>query len=179
MEKLKVGDKAPDIESNSVNFGPVKLSSLKGKERVLLVFSRYFGCRLCQLDFHDLLEKAAELQKYAKIIYINQSTEGTAKEYIQGKAVPFPIIVDPKEPYPLYKAYNVGNWEAEEREKASAKRPRIAAAGFQHGAYEGNEQQMPVSFIISKDGTIEYANYGDLDIEKIIDFLRKSEQTRR
>ena len=173
MEKLKVGDKAPDIAGNSVNFGPVKLSSLKGKERVLLVFSRYFGCRLCQLDFHDLIEKAAEIQKHAKIIYVNQSTENTAKDYIKGKAVPFPVIVDQKEPYPLYKAYNVGNWEPEEHEKVNAKRPRIMAAGFQHGAYEGNEQQMPASFIISKDGAIEYAHYGDLDLEKILDFLRK------
>jgi peroxiredoxin len=173
MGKLKVGDKAPNIESNSVNLGRIDLSSLKGKERVLLVFSRYFGCRLCQLDFHELLQKATEIQNHAKIIYINQSTDNTAKDYIKEKAVPFPVIVDAKEPFPLYQAYNVGDWEPEEREKINAKRPRIIAAGFQHGAYEGNEQQMPASFIISKNGTIEYAKYGDLNLDEIIDFLRK------
>jgi len=174
MDKLKVGDEAPEITGVSVNMGPFKLSALRGKERVFLVFSRYFGCSLCQLDFKELLERAAEIQKHGRIVYVNQSGEETARNYLKEKAVPFPVILDPKEPYPLYKAYDIGDFTPEDRPRIIERATEARKQGFQHGAYEGNERQSPADFIISKEGKIEYAHYGALDLEKAMeDWLRK------
>jgi peroxiredoxin len=41
------------------------------------------------------------------------------------------------------------------REKAKLARK----AGFSHGDYEGNEQQLPALFIVNEDGTVAYAHY--------------------
>jgi len=49
---------------------------------------------------------------------------------------------------------------------------RVAEArkqGIQHGAYEGNERQSPADFIVSKEGRIELAHYGVLDLEKAME----------
>ena len=174
MDRLKVGDVAPEIAGNSVNLGFFKLSALRGKERVFLVFSRYFGCPLCQLDFKDLLERSEEIQKHGRIVYINQSGEESAKNYLRGKVVPFPVILDPKEPYPLYKAYGIGDFTSEDRPRIIERATEARKQGFQHGAYEGNERQSPADFIISKEGIIEYAHYGVLDLEMAMEaWLRK------
>ena len=104
MGKLKVGDEAPEIVGRSLNMGEFRLSDLRGRERVYLVLSRYFGCPICQLDFKELLERAEEARRQ----------------------------------------------------------------GFEHGPYEGNERQSPADFIVSKEGKIEYANYGLLDLDKMM-----------
>jgi peroxiredoxin len=176
MERLKVGDKAPGLAADSVSMGPFKLSASKGKERVFIVFARYFGCSLCQLDFKELIEHAKEIQKYAKLVFVTQSVEESAKNYVKGKNATFPIIADPKEPYPLYKAYGIGDWAPEDIPKVLVRVAKAKAQGIQHGAYEGNEKQRPASFIISKDGTIEYAHYGPLELGEAMEVLRKKQQ---
>jgi peroxiredoxin len=173
MDKLKIGDSAPEISGHSINMGDFKLSSLKGKDRVFLVFSRYFGCTLCQLDFKELLDSAEEIQKYGKIVYITQSGEENAKKFLEDKNVPFPIILDPNPPYPLYKAYRVGDRTEDIIPKMRERALKARSQGFQHGAYEGNEQQCPANFIVSKEGKIEYANYGPLDLDEALKFWRK------
>jgi len=166
MDKLKVGDKAPELVGHSINMGSFKLSDLKGKEKVFLVFSRYFGCSLCQIDFKELLENANKIQKHGKIVYINQSGEETTRKFIENKNVSFPIILNPKEPYPLYKAYGIGDCTEDVIPKIRERAMKAREQGIQHGAYEGNEQQCPANFIVSKDGKIEYANYGALDLNE-------------
>ena len=34
------------------------------------------------------------------------------------------------------------------------------AAGYKHGACEGNELQLPAAFVVDKEGRISYAHYG-------------------
>jgi len=174
MDGLKVGDLAPEIVGDSVNMGVFRLSALRGKERAFLVFSRYFGCSLCQLDFKDLLERAEQIQEHGKIVYITQSGEEISRNYLRGKVVPFPVILDPKEPYPLYKAYGIGDFAPEDRPRIIERATEARKQGFQHGVYEGNERQSPADFIISKEGIIEYAHYGVLDLEMAMEaWLRK------
>lgn len=163
---MKVGDQAPDIEARTFNMGSFRLSDLRGKERVYVVFSRYFGCTMCQLDFKELMERAYDILKHGKMVYVTQSAPENAEKLLTGKTVPFPIVLDSKEPYYLYEAYGIGNLTPGDMPRVMARATKARAEGFQHGAYEGNERQSPAEFIISKEVTIEYAHYGPLDLEK-------------
>ncbi len=44
-------------------------------------------------------------------------------------------------------------------DRLKEKGAKARAAGFSHGDYEGNEQQLPAMFIVNEDGIVEYANY--------------------
>ena len=48
------------------------------------------------------------------------------------------------------------------------------AAGFSHGEYEGNEQQLPAMFMVDKDGKIEFAHYAKdiMDMPVLDDVLK-------
>ena len=37
---------------------------------------------------------------------------------------------------------------------------KATAAGYKHGAYEGNELQLPASFVVDRERRISYAHYG-------------------
>lgn len=166
LDKLKIGDKAPEIAGHSINMGDFKLSDAKGGQRVFVVFSRYFGCSLCQPDFKELLEKASEIEKRGKMVYINQSNEETASKFLSDKAVTFPVILDSKEPYPFYQAYGIGNFSPLDMPRIMERVAKARSKGLQHGSYEGNEKQSPADFIVSREGTIDYAHYGPLDLDK-------------
>jgi len=91
--KIKVGDKAPSFKIESFNEGMIDLSELIGDQKIVVIFSRYFGCPICQLDFNILLEAVPEIkEKGAKLLYITQSGEKVAKEFIEKYNVDFPII---------------------------------------------------------------------------------------
>lgn len=168
MARLKAGDLAPEISSTSINMGEFKLSNLKGKERVLIIFSRYFGCTVCQIDFKELLEASDDIQKTGTMVFITQSGEENARKAIEGKSVPFPVILDPKEPYPIYRAYDIGDFGPEDLPKIRERAMKGREQGFQHGAYEGNERQSPADFIVSTEGRIDHAHYGVLDLEQVL-----------
>lgn len=173
MVRLNVGDPAPEISGMSINMGEFKLSNLKGRNRALIIFSRYFGCTVCQIDFKELLEAADEIQKTGRMIYITQSGEENAREAIEGKRVSFPVMLDPMEPYPLYKAYGVEDFGPQDLPKIRERAMKGREQGFQHGAYEGNEKQSPADFIVSTDGRIDHAHYGVLDLEQVLQLWEK------
>ncbi|MCD6263544.1 AhpC/TSA family protein [Candidatus Bathyarchaeota archaeon] len=173
MGKLKVRDEAPEIVGRSLNMGEFRLSDLRGRERVYLVFSRYFGCPICQLDFKELLERAEEIQRHGRIVYISQSSEEGARRFLGDRSAPFPILLDPEEPYPLYRAYGIGNLGLRDLPRIRARAEEARRQGFEHGPYEGNERQSPADFIVSKEGKIEYANYGLLDLDKMMKIWAK------
>ncbi|MDD2955868.1 MAG: AhpC/TSA family protein, partial [Oscillospiraceae bacterium] len=49
--------------------------------------------------------------------------------------------------------------EGEELARWQKRRADIAAAGFQHGKYEGDELQLPAFFLVDATGVIEKAHY--------------------
>ena len=84
MGKISVGQKAPLFKVESYNAGTIDLAELIGKQKIVLIFSRYFGCPICQVDLKELIERLPEIQaKGAKILYITQSSKEKAEEFIQ------------------------------------------------------------------------------------------------
>ncbi|MFX0058887.1 MAG: peroxiredoxin-like family protein [Candidatus Hodarchaeota archaeon] len=168
--KVKVGDKAPLFELASYNAGIINLGELIGKQKIVLIFSRYFGCPICQLDLNYLIDAIPEIEgKGAKILYITQSGEKVAKEYIENKKISFPVIHSSKDE--LYAEYGLGLMTAGAVTKIRSKFKEATKAGIEHGEYEGWEKQGPGQFVIDLEGNIIHAEKGWLDLASLIESL--------
>ena len=168
--KIKVGDKAPQFKIESYNAGLIDLSALIGKQKIVLIFSRYFGCPICQLDFNILLEAVPKIkEKGAKLLYITQSGEMVAKEFIERYSVDFPVIPSSKKE--LYEEYGLGLMNAGAVAKVRSKFKEATERGFVHGEYEGWENQGPGQFVIDEEGNIIHERKGWLLLPEIIAVL--------
>ncbi len=168
--ELNVGNKAPLFKLDSYNAGTIDLADIIGKQKIVLIFSRYFGCPICHLDLNTLLERLSEIEnKGAKILYITQSGEKVAKEFIKQKKIEFPVIPSSKDE--LYKDYGLGIMTTEAVKQVRSKVKAAFAAGIEHGEYEGWEKQCPAQFVIDTDGKIIHAKKDWLDIDGILEAL--------
>jgi len=167
---IKVGDKAPLFKLDSYNAGTIDLGELIGNQKIVIIFSRYFGCPICQLDFNILLEAMPEIiAKGAKLLYITQSGEKVAKEYIEKYKVDFPVI--PSSRKELYADYGLGLMTAGAVAKVRSKFKEATERGFNHGEYEGWENQGPGQFVIDEDGNIIHERKGWLLLPEIFAVL--------
>ena len=172
MPRVKPGDPAPDFSADSVNMGKVTLSDLKG-HKVLLIFSRYFGCPVCQLEFDELREFLRG-HPSLNVLYVNQSLPESAREFIEGKGVDFPVIASPKVDgrYELYELFGVGSLGPVSAIEILLKGRKAQRLGKRHGPYEGIETQSPAQFLIDEDGKIISAEYGLFAADKLTRALR-------
>ena len=168
--KIKVGDKAPHFKIESYNEGLIDLSELIGDQKIVLIFSRYFGCPICQLDFNILLEAVPEIkEKDAKLLYITQSGEKVAKEFIEKYNVDFPIIPSSKDE--LYADYGLGLMTAGAVTKVRSKLKEASKLGIGHGDFEGWEKQGPGQFVIDDQGNIIHERKGWLLLPEVFAVL--------
>ena len=170
MSKIKVGDKAPLFKLNSYNAGMVDLGNLIGKQKIVLIFSRYFGCPLCQLDLNILMETVPEItEKKGFLLYITQSGEKVAQEFINKYNIEFPVIPSSKDE--LYADYGLGLMNAGAIKEVRSKLKEAVALGLEHGEYEGWEKQGPGQFVIDEDGIIIHERKGWLLLPEILEVL--------
>ena len=169
--KLKVGDKAPLFKLDSYNAGTIDLGELIGKkQKIVLIFSRYFGCPICQLDLNILMESVPEINdKGAKLLYVTQSGEKVAQEFIAKYKIEFPVI--PSSRKELYAEYGLGLMNEEAVKKVKSKFKEATERGFVHGDYEGWENQGPGQFVIGEDGNIIHERKGWLLLPEIFAVL--------
>ncbi|TKJ23954.1 MAG: hypothetical protein CEE43_01970 [Promethearchaeota archaeon Loki_b32] len=166
---LKEGDEAPLFKLDSYNTGSVDLAEFKG-QKVVLIFSRYFGCPICLLDLSILMKRKSEIEdKGAKILYITQSGEKVAHEYIQKENIDFPVIPSSKDE--LYKEYGLGLMTAGAFTKVRSKLKEATKLGIEHGEYEGWEKQGPGQFVVDEQRKIIHALKGWLDIDSLLTVL--------
>ncbi|MFA5869277.1 MAG: redoxin domain-containing protein [Candidatus Bathyarchaeia archaeon] len=167
MGRLRRGDAAPDFTRDSVNMGRVSLGDYRG-QNVLLLFSRYFGCPVCQLEFDELLE-FRRIRPGLRVVYVNQSLPESARVYIEGRGVDFPVVAAEKSGgrYPLYDLYGVGSLGPVAAVEILFKGRRALQLGKRHGPYEGIETQSPAQFLIDGQGRIASAHYGLFKPEKL------------
>lgn len=167
---LKEGDKAPLFKIDSFNTGTIDLAELIGDQKIILIFSRYFGCPVCLVDLNELMTRKDEIEKKgAKILYITQSGEKIANEYIKKENIDFPVIPSSKDE--LYADYGLGLMTKEALTKIRGKLKEAKNLGIVHGEYEGWEKQGPGQFVINTDGTIMHAQKGWLDIDSLLSVL--------
>lgn len=165
--KINIGEKAPLFKLDSYNAGLIDLTELLGSQRIVIIFSRYFGCPICQLDLKELMERHSEIEeKGAKILYITQSGEKVASEFIEKESIKFPVIPSSKDE--LYAEYGLGVMDSEAIKQVKVRFKESITAGIKHGEYEGWEKQGPGQFIINELGKITHAKKGWLDIDSLL-----------
>lgn len=177
MAKLNVGDKMPNFTFNTAfEQGKTIEGVLKGKTVFWVL--RYIGCTVCRYDVHLIAQRYNEfVEKGAQVFVVMQSDPEVVRDDLKEEKLPFDIICDTD--MAIYKALEIAPAASMEEllggkmEELQAKGGAAAEAGFAHGKYEGDEQQLPAMFIVGEDGTVEFAHYGKdiVDMPKIDDVL--------
>ena len=164
MSRLTVGQKFPDFEVETLYGGKQHISAMLGSDRTIFWCLRYIGCTVCRYDVHLLSQRYSEIQaKGAKVYFMMQSDKDVLAAELKDQSLPFDIICDPS--MEIYQALDIQPAESMEAllgnglEKLQAKGAAAAEAGFSHGKYEGNEQQLPALFIVDAQGKILVAHY--------------------
>ncbi len=163
MAQIPVGAVAPDFSYIGVH-GERKLSrKLSEAEQTLLFFSRYLGCPFCQVDILELCEQYGAFQnKKAQVILVLQSRVETLRSQTLVKEIPFDVACDPEgrlyELYGVEAAATMGKM-LKPNKQLFRKAGQLLRRKLKHGAYEGNEQQLPALFLLDKEGKVRYARY--------------------
>ncbi len=130
--------------------------------RTALVFLRYYGCPICQLDLQEYAESYEKISATGgQLLVVLQSDPEKLAEQITPETFPFDIICDPE--MTLYQQLSIEPAASVLKMmslSAVKKVIRSTKRGFKHGAYEGNEQQLPAAFILDQDRTVIFAHYG-------------------
>ncbi len=181
MAKLKVGDKMPDFKFlNPYKEGEDSFSNHSKDKKTVILFLRYIGCNVCQLDMHLYAKRYSELTALnANLITVLQSDPNIVKQEAEEGTFPFVVACDPT--LQLYKDFEIdpaknmlqlvggGIFSALKKMSASRK------FGFTHGAYEGIEEQLPAMFITDENGTLTFAHYSKnlTDLPSIDEVINK------
>lgn len=163
VKKLVVGETIPDFTFDTPFHKELTLyEEIKDSSKTAILFLRYYGCTLCQYDIHVLAQNYTKItENGGKILVVLQSKPETIAKDINEDSLPFTIICDPT--MHLYQQFDIQPAKSK-MEMADAetmvKITKATAAGFKHGEYEGDELQLPASFVVLPDGKITYAHYG-------------------
>ena len=157
---ISFGDKAIDF-TYQTPYG--KTSTLEEKvqkaDKTFLIFLRYYGCTICQLDIRAYRENYQKfLDKDAQILLVLQSAPATIAESITEEELRFEVACDPEGK--LYDLYQVGAARSKLGLASIKTIRKIQAAkklGLEHGAYEGNELQLPAVFLLDRGMNVVYA----------------------
>ena len=160
--KLKVGDKAPDFLFETPWEGEKRFYEAVGGNPAVLVFLRYLGCPICQIDMANLKREIDLIeQKKAVLFVFIQSSPETVASATKQEDWPFTIICDPKGD--LFKLYHVEPGSILRYMHPAGLIMAIKATfqGYKHGKFEGKETQLPAVFIVAPDKTIKFTHYGE------------------
>jgi peroxiredoxin len=167
---LKIGEPAPLFTLASYNAGTVDLQALLGSKKIVLIFSRYFGCPICRLDLLELIENVQKIiEKNTFLMYITQSGSLTANQIIKDLGITFPVIYGTKDE--IYTDYGLGMMNISTLAKVPSRLKNAKMRGIEHGLSEGWEAQSPGQFIIDKEGKIVHLESGWLDLPTLFEVL--------
>ncbi len=147
---------------------------INGNEKTFLLFLRYFGCTICKYELMMLKNNIEKFEEAGiKPVVVLQSSVETMLEDSEKDEFPFEIICDPDGE--LYSLYSVSPAISSSQlfcHLVMEKIDKAKKAGIVHGKYEGNEMQLPASFLIDKSGKVLKAVYSkSLDISKNLESL--------
>ena len=116
----------------------------KKAAKTALVFLRYYGCPMCQLDMHDYMENYDDIVAGGgQFLVVLQSDPDKLKATLGDNILPYPVICDPDQT--LYKEFEIpvaSSMEEMMGPKGPDKFARVMAGGYQHGESEGEEKSL-------------------------------------
>ena len=162
---LKNGEKLQDFKYLSPYSEGEKsaLEYLKGK-RAFVVFLRYYGCTVCRVDMHNFTKSYARFaEKGVDLCVVLQSDPDVVRREAPEGTFPFEIMCDPGQD--VYRQFEI--MPAKSKLKMVSgdiggllrKAKQAKELGFEHGKYEGNEQQLPALILVDEEGIIRYSHY--------------------
>lgn len=160
---VKIGDMLPDFKVDTPWKQGVSLSSILKEKPAVLLFLRYYGCPLCQLDMKKLADGYGQITASGGqvIVVLQSDPKMLADKLGNPEALPYPIVCDPQKK--LYQKLAV--WPAAGSAELMGKGlmeklEEVEKKGIQHGAYEGDEMQLPAAFAVNKLCKVTWVHYG-------------------
>ena len=162
LNRIHVGETLSDFNYGTPWVSDRSFNKETKDKKTCLVFLRYLGCSLCQLEMMEYQERYPEFAaKDTELYVVLQSEPEHLRTELQEQDFPFQIICDPDQR--LYQRFNIkpAFSQAGMLSKAVIDKIMIAGAkGIKHGKYEGNEQQLPAAFVLDENGKVTFAYYG-------------------
>ena len=160
-QRLQIGDQAPDFEFQIPWSPGQSFYGATGKNPAVLVFLRYLGCPVCQMEMALLKREIALFtQKGAQVYVFLQSTPESVARSSNQEDWPFTIVCDP---YGLiFQKYNVapGGVLKYLHPAGAIAAIKSILKGFRHGKFEGKETQLPAAFIVDAMKIVAFSYYG-------------------
>jgi len=126
-----------------------------------IFFLRHLGCPLCKAKIDELkIMQPRFARKGIRLVVVVQSTPKRAAEVHLKQSLPFMLVPDRERV--LYQRFEVPRGGLKEFAAPAALMASIRATfkGHLHGKIEGDELQIPASFLLAADGSILFAHYG-------------------
>ncbi len=164
MTRLTAGQFMPDFTFDTpFETGRTLAQTVRQAEgKTALVFLRYYGCPLCQYDIHQYAKQYSALtQAGGQLLVVLQSDPAALAAQLAPDSLPFHLVCDPDQR--LYRQFDIAPAPSQAKmagAKTLLKLAKVSAAGYKHGAYEGDELQLPAAFILDRDRKLEYVRYG-------------------
>lgn len=132
------------------------------KGKTALIFLRYYGCTLCQYDMHQYTQAADKIAAAGgQLLVVLQSESAKLAHQMKQGDLPYDLICDPEQM--LYRQFEIAPAPSKMKMADFATVKKIAkatAGGFKHGDYEGDELQLPATFIMDGGLKLTYVHYG-------------------
>lgn len=164
MGKLTPGEKLQDFTYDTAFAEDCRISEAVNKAagRTALVFLRYYGCTLCQLDMRRFAKEYEKIHAAGgQMLVVLQSATEKLKPQLTEHPFPYDIICDPAGA--LYEAFGIECAPSMKKladAKTVLKMGKAVFAGLKHGDYEGKELQLPAVFVVDHELTLSYVHYG-------------------
>ncbi len=161
--KLNIGDKAPDFRFRAPWDGETNFYDAVGNNPAVLIFLRYYGCPVCQMEMAKIKQEIDLVRKKGCRVFVAlQSAPETLTSLTKREDWPFTIICDPKgEIFQLY-GVEAGGFIRYLHPTGFFAAIKAVLQGFQHGKFEGKETQLPAAFSMTADKMLKYTHYGEI-----------------
>jgi peroxiredoxin len=160
-QRLQVGDKTHDFYFQTPWSPRQNFYETMGNNPAILVFLRYQGCPVCQMEMAQLKREIGLFtQKETKVSIFLQSSPETVASATNEADWPFSIVCDPQGA--IFQRYAVESGGILKYLHPAGMIAAIKAVsqGFRHGKFEGKETQLPAAFVVNSMKIITYAYYG-------------------
>ncbi len=177
--RLNKGDQFPDFQVEEAFQGNTTVYDIMGHKSTMFVVLRYIGCTVCRYDVHMLTQRINEFkEKGVNVCVVMQSKSENVRKDLNDQPLPFSLICDSD--MNIYKSLEIDPADSMEAlvgsdlDELQEKGNKAKACGFEHGLYEGNEQQLPAFFYVDENGKVLVSHYGTtiMDMPTIDDMLK-------